>query len=944
MADPYSTGVPSSSQTENGPAPATKERTTDPLLGAHDKTVTGEKTMPPPANAVAQVGIGSQLGPYQLLEKLGEGGSGAVYKALHTKLGMLVALKVLPHHMVSKPSAVTRFEREMMAVGRLRHPHIVQALDAGDIGGIHYLSMEYVEGEDLQKLVALKGPMSCVNACKAIRQAAQGLAAAHELGIIHRDIKPSNLFVTKGGRIKILDMGLALLSEDQESQKELTSEGQCFGTADYMAPEQWEDSHKCDARTDLYALGCTLFRLLTGQPPYGGEEYRTFIRKMQGHCRDPIPDLCAMRPDVPSELAEIFRRLVAKRPEERFATAEELVDALAPYASRFGPGAAESPPRGPGADSAHVPEGKGTIRPVGVSSNSGSRPVAAPTASAAISTPVRRPPTRPDMRRRRPVRSDATVVPTLRQRAIPARARAARSAGAAKVKFAIAGALFAGAIAAAAVQGFAVPWVLGAGLLMVAVIKFWLEGDISLYPALERRFPAAHPVVEEVSSDDVDTDDLDAAWDAGMAALREAGVDFHGTSVFLVTGLRDERAARSLMSAAGLDFAVAATPGEEAPLTWFATEKAVYLCFTGPSHVGMAARNEGKVEVALMGSGGVGGPRPGTQSKNTGTMFVPGQEGEEDGAGDGVAAQALAPAPQAGREGGTPVNYTPRGTMQWAGSEDAMEALLASAPKVARRMSAEQLAEVRVRMAHVCRKLRAERVPTRAINGVISVIPFDLLPANAATAGEVERCVAADLKTLRDELGVRCAVTALVSGMESDEGFLELTRRLGREAVKIHRFGKGNDLWTFPEPELIEAVVQHACGGFEDWAYHLFSSDDGLEDAGNLELFGLLCRTRSEIQEPLATVLCGGYSDPEDSEPMPFAGVYFAATGPAESEQGFVSSVFEKVQEQEGEVRWTEGAEEEEGRYRSWRSATFGVNLLLMAAITALAFLWFSKR
>ena len=151
-----------------------------------------------------------------MLDKLGEGGRGAVYKARHTKLDRMVALKVLPPHVVARPDALSRFEREMKAVGKLSHPNVVQALDAGDFGGVHYLSMEYVEGQDLQQLVQAKGPLSIVNACKALRQAALGLEAAHKLGLVHRDIKPSNLFVTKKtGQIKILDLGLALFSQDE---------------------------------------------------------------------------------------------------------------------------------------------------------------------------------------------------------------------------------------------------------------------------------------------------------------------------------------------------------------------------------------------------------------------------------------------------------------------------------------------------------------------------------------------------------------------------------------------------------------------------------------------------------------------------------------------------------------------------------------------------------
>jgi serine/threonine protein kinase len=233
------------------------EFATQSSLSPQAPTSAGETKLSPPIGTV--VDVGSRLGPYLLVDKLGEGGMGAVYKARHQKIDKLVALKILPQHVMSRPDALSRFEREVKAVGKLQHPNVVQAHDAGEFNGVHYLSMEYVEGQDLHELVKARGPMSVVNACKAIRQAAQGLAAAHKLGLVHRDIKPSNLFVTKQtGQIKILDMGLALLSQE-EVPAALTSTGQCFGTPDYMAPEQWNDAHSCDARADLYSLGCTLF-------------------------------------------------------------------------------------------------------------------------------------------------------------------------------------------------------------------------------------------------------------------------------------------------------------------------------------------------------------------------------------------------------------------------------------------------------------------------------------------------------------------------------------------------------------------------------------------------------------------------------------------------------------------------------------------------------------
>jgi serine/threonine protein kinase len=309
----------------------TKVRTQSP--GAFDGTSSSTAPLRV-SDGFSHLDIGSMLGPYRLESKLGEGGMGAVYKAVHTKLGKVVAVKVLTAQLVQRPDSIARFEREMLAVGKLSHSHIVQAYDAGEISGAHYLAMEYVEGSDLAKLIQDHGPFSVVNACKAIRQAAQALAAAHAAGLVHRDIKPSNILVAaKGGQVKLLDLGLALLAEDGGKISELTTAGQTFGTPDYMAPEQWDDAHAADARTDLYALGCTLYFLLVGRAPYGTEQYRTLTTKMKGHVIDPIPDLKLLAPQVPEAVVAIYRKLLAKAPEDRFQTAAEVAQALAPFTS-----------------------------------------------------------------------------------------------------------------------------------------------------------------------------------------------------------------------------------------------------------------------------------------------------------------------------------------------------------------------------------------------------------------------------------------------------------------------------------------------------------------------------------------------------------------------------------------------------------------------------------
>jgi serine/threonine protein kinase len=270
------------------------------------------------------------LGPYELLEKIGEGGMGAVFKARHTRLKKVVAIKVMSPSSTRDPDAVARFAREMEAVGRLEHPNIVRALHADEHQGTHYLVMEYVEGQDLKTLIKERGPLPVADACGLLRQVASALDYAHGHGLIHRDIKPSNLIITSQGQLKVLDLGLARLGQIAEGE-ELTTTGVSMGTPDYMAPEQWADTRRVDHRCDLYSAGCTLFYLLTGRVPYGGEGRATALSKMDGHAHEEIPMLSSLRSDIPPGLDQLFKRLLAKQPSARLGTAAELVKLLEPF-------------------------------------------------------------------------------------------------------------------------------------------------------------------------------------------------------------------------------------------------------------------------------------------------------------------------------------------------------------------------------------------------------------------------------------------------------------------------------------------------------------------------------------------------------------------------------------------------------------------------------------
>ena len=273
-----------------------------------------------------------QIGPYQILGKVGEGGMGTVYKALHTKLDKIVALKVLPTNKLKDVHAVARFEREMKAVGKLEHPNIVRATDAGESDGKHFLVMEYVDRFDLSAIVRSTGPLPVADACEVIRQSAIGLQHAHEHGLVHRDLKPSNLMLAASGQVKVLDMGLALLEEHRlAEQRDLTTTGQLMGTLDYMAPEQGADSHEVDIRADIYSLGATLFKLLCGETPFSGHKYKAPLQVMLAIASEPAPSIVDRRDDVPAELADIVDRMLQKNPDERYRAPDEVAAALVSF-------------------------------------------------------------------------------------------------------------------------------------------------------------------------------------------------------------------------------------------------------------------------------------------------------------------------------------------------------------------------------------------------------------------------------------------------------------------------------------------------------------------------------------------------------------------------------------------------------------------------------------
>jgi serine/threonine protein kinase len=279
------------------------------------------------------------VGPYIIVNKIGEGGMGKVYRATHRILNRDVALKILRQTLLKNETAVKRFQREVKSAAALSHPNIVRVYDADQIGNRHFLAMEYIEGTDLSKMVKERGALSIAEACAYVRQAALGLQHAHDIDLVHRDIKPSNILVIPNEKkkynhacsVKILDMGLARTLHDEFSEEnttELTRAGMVVGTPDYMSPEQAKNSSNVDHRSDIYSLGCTLYYLLTASVIF--PKGTPFEKLMQHQMDTPLP-IQQRRQDIPDELATLVHCLINKRPDLRFDSCQVLAQALEPW-------------------------------------------------------------------------------------------------------------------------------------------------------------------------------------------------------------------------------------------------------------------------------------------------------------------------------------------------------------------------------------------------------------------------------------------------------------------------------------------------------------------------------------------------------------------------------------------------------------------------------------
>ncbi|MGO8751861.1 MAG: protein kinase domain-containing protein [Thermoguttaceae bacterium] len=286
------------------------------------------------------MGGGARLDQFELMNCVGGGGMGRVFRAQDTALDRTVAIKILSREQAADPETLLRFRNEAKTAARLNHENIVQAYCAGEAEGLAYIAFEFIEGPDIRALVERKGPLPLAEAVSYTFQIAEALAHAASRNVVHRDIKPSNVLITEAGRVKLIDMGLARMQKLNDPAGDLTASGVTLGTFDYISPEQARDPRTADVRSDIYSLGCTLFFMLAGRPPF---PEGTVLQKLLQHQGEEPPDVRVFRPELPEEVSKVVRRMMAKDPRRRYQTPAQLIRSLVSLAEQVG-----LSPAGPG--------------------------------------------------------------------------------------------------------------------------------------------------------------------------------------------------------------------------------------------------------------------------------------------------------------------------------------------------------------------------------------------------------------------------------------------------------------------------------------------------------------------------------------------------------------------------------------------------------------------
>lgn len=443
-------------------------------------------------------------------------------------------------------------------------------------------------------------------------------------------------------------------------------------------------------------------------------------------------------------------------------------------------------------------------------------------------------------------------------------------------------------------------------IVVYHALRVWLEGKPSQFP------------------------DIDYAWNAGIEELRKKGLAIDQIPVFLVMGAPNDHFAAHLMEGARESFDVESIPEGAAALHWFGNEDNIFIFLTRTSCTSKLA----SLAEEILDRGGEEPeslkPRAAAASRSIHeTMVVEKHDPYED--------RPARPEPRSAPAGREAIAGT---IMPGAGLMGQLDdALEEQRPRKPIALTPEDLGEQRRRLAYVCKLLRTARVPLSPLNGILALLPMRVLDAGPLEATKLQGAVRSDLTTLVEELQVRCQVIPLIVGMETENGFRELVRRIGIQKSENTRFGKGAELWATPNASQMEALCSHACGAFEDWVYSLFREPAALRNSGNNKLYGLLCKIRRSLQNRLTNILQNGFGvagDAKGPPPMLIGGCYFAASGPSKEQQAFVRGVLERLTGGQEEMEWLPEAIAADERCRGLARVVMVINVVLALSLVAM--------
>jgi len=466
-------------------------------------------------------------------------------------------------------------------------------------------------------------------------------------------------------------------------------------------------------------------------------------------------------------------------------------------------------------------------------------------------------------------------------------------------------------------------------VIVYFLVKFWLVKE-------ESRFP-----------------NIDQIWETALEQCQQQGISVRQVPIFLVLGAKDQPQASNLMKASLLPMSVVVPKQQDTDLVFFANENSIFLflngcsCISGLSLPSSLAASPAQMPVesgsALAGTidasafaklaGGMGENSPASAGAG-GTLT---QAAMQSALSDAAAFQSTNA--DAGRTMILPEGQQFEDFLRPSGG--ASEISQRSTPPPTPTLSSQEVFERQEKLSYVCHLIQKVRQPVCPINGILTLLPFELIEA---ASGPVQTAVQKDLRVLREELMVRCSNTVLVTQMEREEGFQELVKRVGEQECRESRFGRGSDLWNAPSADRLRSTAAHAVGAFEDWIYLLFQRENALQQRYNSRLLGLLCRVRGKFAENLPAVLGHGFGFDPNTEPelaeeqFLFGGCYFAGTGPDPARNAFVKSVFLKILQNEGELEWTPGARARESQYQigaSLFALLGGVSLLTTLGLIA---------